>query len=347
MRSISHILLATALACVFSATASAASTVGEEVYSAPKVEELKASVDAWLLKRDLLASPVRDGVAPLWNFQDSPGPNQLFDALMRTYYFADDDVRSLVDTCMTQPTSGELLDLTPIMNHSDEPLFTNNVQYFYARHLAVLNLYEEALLTFDGVEPHALVDPAGYFFYRAVCEHHLLLKEDGLATISKLLNDTEQIPLRYQKVGELLQNDLENLEEKSIGEVARQMRDVERRLELGRAGQRVQRVEERIIATLDEIIEKMEQQQSGGGGGGGGQMQTPPSGNPSDESYVGGVKGPGETDRKDVGHKDDWGDLPPKAQTAAKNLLERQFPAHYRQAVEEYLKKIAERPAAP
>lgn len=226
----------------------------------------------------------------------------------------------------------------------EEAIFSNNVKYFYGRHLSVLNLYEEALVVFEGIEPHALVDPAGYFFHQAVCEHHLLLKDAGLQTLTHLLHDTEQVPVRYQKLGELLQHDLEQLKEKSLGEVARQMRDVERRLELGRAGQRVQRVEERIIATLDEIIEKLEQQQ-GGGGGGGGQSGGQPSGNPADESYLGGQQGPGQTDRKDIGHKDNWGDLPPKAQTAAKNMLDRQFPPHYRQAVEEYLKKIAERPA--
>ena len=46
-----------------------------------------------------------------------------------------------------------------------------------------------------------------------------------------------------------------------------------------------------------------------------------------------------------MGHKDNWGNLPPKAQAAAKNMLDRQFPPHYRQAVEEYLKKLADREA--
>ncbi|MEX0587124.1 MAG: hypothetical protein WD176_10800, partial [Pirellulales bacterium] len=156
------------------------------------------------------------------------------------------------------------------------------------------------------------------------------------------------VPVRYATVAGLMQADLEALQENSLSEVARQMRDVERRLTLGRAGQQVQRVEERIVTTLDAIIEKIEQQQ-GGGGGGGGQSQgeqspnQPPTG--AKDSYVGGIKGKGEVDPEKLGHKDGWGDLPDKTQAAAKELINQQFPFHYRQAVEEYLKRIAQRAA--
>ena len=43
--------------------------------------------------------------------------------------------------------------------------------------------------------------------------------------------------------------------------------------------------------------------------------------------------------------KEGWGNLPDRAQATAKEMINRQFPAHYRQAVEEYLKRIAQRPA--
>ena len=147
-------------------------------------------------------------------------------------------------------------------------------------------------------------------------------------------------------LAELMKVDLEKLEEKSLDEVSRQMEDVRRRLALGHAGQRVQRVEEKIIASLDELIKKAEQQQGGGGGGGG--KQTPQSGKPqgADQSYLGeGKEGEGEVDPKNAGHKDGWGNLPEKAQAAAKNMLDQKYPAHYRQAIEQYLKKIAEREA--
>jgi hypothetical protein len=227
------------------------------------------------------------------------------------------------------------------------PLLVENVRYFVARYFAVLTMYDEALQEFRQIDVSHVADPAGCLFYRAVCEHSLLLKDEGLATIHKLLSGTEDVPIRYSAVADLMKHDLELLRERSLGEVARQMRDVERRLTLGRSGPDVQRVEERIITTLDEIIEKIEQQQSGGGGGGSsGQNGGNQSSNPAQDSYVGGVKGPGEVDDRDIGHQAGWGELPDKAQAAAKEMINRQFPAHYRQAVEEYLKRIAQR-AAP
>jgi hypothetical protein len=207
-------------------------------------------------------------------------------------------------------------------------------------------MYDESLDLFVQIEPQHVVDPAGCLFYKSVCEHSLLLKDDGLKTIAALLTSTEDVPVRYATVAELMQADLESLREKSLDEVARQMRDVERRLALGRPGEETQRVEERIITTLDEIIEKIEQQQGGGGGSGQGNPRGNQSSNPANDSYVGGATAPGEVDKEDIGRKDGWGDLPEKAQASAKELLDQQFPFHYRQAVEEYLKRIAQR-AAP
>ena len=221
---------------------------------------------------------------------------------------------------------------------------------FYARFLATATLYEESLDVYRQVDLSQLADPATALFYKAVCEHALLLKTEGLDTLAQLLDATEGVPARYRVLGELMKTDLEQLEEKSLGEVARQMSDVRRRLTLGRAGEKVQRAEDQIIVTLDEIIKKKEDQQnsssSSSAGRASGQMPPGPSSG-AEDSYHGGIKGKGLTDKKDIGHKDNWGDLPEKKQAAAKGMLENQFPGHYRLAVEQYLKRIAERTAPP
>ena len=56
-----------------------------------------------------------------------------------------------------------------------------------------------------------------------------------------------------------------------------------------------------------------------------------------------GSTAPGEADSKSYPKQGKWGDLPPKEEAKAKQLIGREFPSHYRQAVEEYFKKIAER----
>lgn len=319
----------------------------DRVYAPLSVAEARQQTQDWIAAHHPADTDLTEVISQLWSIEGDAewSPAKRFDLVMRSFYVADPGVRELVDSCAYGEQITRASDFSVLALPDGDPFFMNNVRYFYARYLAVLTLYDEALGLFEMIDPAQVVDPAGCLFYRAVCQHNLLMQEEGLATISLLLDNTEDVPLRYRTVAELMQHDLSNLQEKTLDEVARQMGDVRRRLALGRAGQKVQRVEERIITTLDEIIEKLEQQQGGGGGGGGGQAQGNQSGNPADESYVGGQKGPGETDERDIGHKDNWGDLPEKAQAAAKNLINRQFPAHYRQAVEEYLRKIAEREA--
>lgn len=286
-------------------------------------------------------------LAEIWQSGASFSPTERLDAVVRTFYIVDPEVRRLVDACAGFSAAIVEVDFPALHTGNDQPFYVNNIRAFYARYLAMLRLYDEALDLYAEIDPSHLVDPAGSLFLQAVCEHALLRKDDGLKTITRLLENTSGVPSRYATVASLMRHDLEALQEKSLNEVAQQMRDVERRLGLGHAGQRVQRQEERIISTLDEIIEKLEQQQ-GGGGGGGGQQGSPrgnPSGSPAEESYVGGVKGPGEVDPKSIGHKAGWGNLPEKEEAQVKNMLDTQFPSNYRQAVSEYLKKLGQRTA--
>jgi hypothetical protein len=340
------LLFASAVACATAAGADPIDAPPDPIYAPPDVEQLRQQTLSWLQSRGA-DEALREAVLELWTF-DEPRPpaEQRYDAVLRSFYLADPQVRELVDACAAGDAARLAAGGFPVLESGgDSPFFSENVRYFYARYLAVLTLYDEALDLFGRIDPAQVADPAGCLFYRAVCEHSLLQKDEGLRTINTLLTSTEDVPVRYSTVAELMKHDLEALRSKSLDEVARQMRDVERRLALGRAGQQVQRVEERIITTLDEIIEKLEQQQSGGGGGGSGSPRGNQSSNPADDSYVGGATGPGEVDKREIGRKDGWGDLPDKAQAAAKNMINRQFPFHYRQAVEEYLKRIAQRPA--
>ncbi len=316
-------------------------------YAPMSVPQIRAQLETWLAEQEGVDETLRDAFTPLWQFAEpSPGLTERFDALMQTFYLVDPATRALVEGCLAERGPQVVQDFAILESEGRSPFHTHNVRYFYARHLAVLTLYDESLEQFRQIDPQYLVDPAGCLFYRAVCEHALLLRDEGLATLNHLLKNTERVPVRYRSVAELMQYDLEELEEKSLGEVARQMRDVHRRLQLGSSGPPVQRVEEQIITTLDEIIKKIEQQQGGGGGGGGqGKPNSNQSSGPAEDSYIGGQEAPGEVDRTELSGRGKWGELPPKAQEKARNMINKQFPAHYRQAVEEYLKKLAERTA--
>lgn len=326
------------------ASAPAASTV----YAPLSVPQCREQVHSWLQKRavptDRAANIVQSTVGSL---SDVTPVATRFEAVIAAFAAADGESRDVV-AAITSINDVSTIDTVAFATHLDEPFYLNNLRLLYARMLSSWNRYDEALEVYSEIDPKHVVDPAGALFHRAVCETALLQKDAALTTLDRLLHETEQTPARYVTLAELMQADLEKLEEKSLDEVARQMDDVRRRLRLGHAGQKVQRVEDKIISTLDELIKKMEQQQGGGGGGGGtARPQGAPQKN-ADDSYLGdGKEGEGEVDPKKAGHKDGWGNLPEKAQAAAKNMLDQKYPAHYRQAIEKYLKKIAEREAPP
>ena len=55
---------------------------------------------------------------------------------------------------------------------------------------------------------------------------------------------------------------------------------------------------------------------------------------------------PGEVDKKKLNKQGSWGNLQDKPLDEAKNLLNRDFPSNYREAVEQYFKKLATKPAS-
>lgn len=328
----------------------AASAEDAVVFAPLSVADAKAKAVAWVGERAESDEQLREAIDSVWQFEESTSTvDERFNAVMQTFYLANESVRELVDACLQRPVWMLPSSFAALESGSGDAFYENNVKQFYARYLAVGGAYDQALVLFQQIDPAELVDPASSLFYRAVCEHGLLLKEEGLQTIETLLEHTEELPERYRAVATLMQADLEQLREKSLGEVARQMKDVHRRLSLGHGGQRVQEVEEKIIATLDELIEKMESQQGSSSSSSANGQGSPSQGNQSDQglkdSRIAGGTGPGEVDPKDLGNDDKWGGLPDKAETNAKNLINRQFPQHYRQAVEEYLRKLAERTA--
>jgi hypothetical protein len=166
----------------------------------------------------------------------------------------------------------------------------------------------------------------------------LLNKEEGLKVINQLLDGAEASPRRYVAVAYLLQADLNSLEEETLDHIARRMEDVQRRLDLGRAGPKVRKVEDGVIESLDKMIKKIEDEQDK-------QNQSQPnslqSTRPADVSRPAGGNAPGNVTKKDIGHKSGWGDLPPKEREEALQQMGRDFPPHYRDAIEEYFRKLA------
>jgi len=54
------------------------------------------------------------------------------------------------------------------------------------------------------------------------------------------------------------------------------------------------------------------------------------------------LKGAGDVDPKNIGKRDGWGNLPPKERQEVLQQIGRELPAHFRETIEEYFKKLAQ-----
>ncbi len=318
----------------------------DSVFAPPAAADVRTRVLQWVAERGVTDKATLETIAKEWVVEGiSLTAEEVSLRVVRSLAAADPDAKKIVDACQDAiPVAKWPRDIVPL-TESMSHFAKQHLRLYVGRFLAQRQLYEEGLEVLVTVDPKQVVDPASYFFQRAVCEHQLLKKADAMKSLGSLLDDTQNVPERYKAVAALMRHDVEQLREASLGEVAKKMSDVERRLNFGRGGEKTQKLEEEIVEALDEIIKKAEQQQQSAGGGGGMGGNQNQSGGAASDSSVKGATAPGEVDKKDIGNKAGWGTLAPKKATEAKNVINRNFPSHYREAIEQYFKKLANRPA--
>lgn len=323
----------------------------DELFAPPSRDEVKARALEWAAAQKLADPAVIEKIGKTWGeLAPEATTRQIFDCVIETFRIADVETRRFTDACDLKRANATPPDIAPLVKkHAADEFYVANMKLYFARNLAQRNYFDEALDILKTLEPAQVADPATCLFFRAVCEHQLLQKNEGLATIKRLLEQTQQVPEAYAGVAQLMQHDLSEMEDESLGVISHKMRDSERRLDLGRGGQKVQKVQEEIVTSLDELIKKKEQQQQqqqqSSEGDGSGQNNSNQSNSPANDSKLKGATAPCEIDPKTFKKQGGWGALPPKEEARAKNLINQQFPAHYRQAVEQYFKKLANRKA--
>ncbi len=313
-------------------------------WSVPTVEDVHAAAITWVESQDETDREQIASIASMWeSAQADEDSAYLLDLAVATLAAVDERARQLADVCSEPRVKIALPDVTWLDADETEPFARNNLRLLYGRWLVQERLYDEAQEQLGQLEPADVVDPAALLFYQAVVHHRLLDSEDGLKAIERLLENEPQLPRRYVSVARLMQADLSELKEETLDHIARRMEDIERRLDLGRSGTKVREVEDGVIASLDKLIEEMEKQQQAAAaaaaqsnGPGGARPTTPlPDSRPIEQ------KGPGQVADKSIGDQSGWGDLPPRARREALQQISKEFPAHYRDMIEQYFRKLA------
>lgn len=319
------------------ATNPAATAIDDELarqpsWSPPSRETLRERTTAWLTTFNGGAA-----AAAIEAWDDSAQP---LDALVAVIRRADPRAAA-IDAATAGPAVAAWLDGSDI-----ESFERDAIRLWLARELVRRTRFDEALPLLAGLDVATSVDPATLLFHRAACQHWLLDAEPAVASLDLLLERAGEIPVRYERVARLLRADLADLDEGSLDHIARRMRDITRRLDLGRAGPTTRQVQDGVVASLDRLIKELEDQQQQGaagsaGAGGGAAGGQGGAATPMDDSRIAGGQGKGEVQARDVGDGDGWGNLPPHAREAAIQQIGREFPPHYREAIELYFKRLA------
>jgi hypothetical protein len=348
-----------ALALYVCASASAENDAALEAprnLRAASVDEVQSELNAWLVTRG--ATPETQAeIAQLWTAPAAASTDGL-ELLAKSMALADDRVVPLRAATQSLDSAAPLPDVAWLAVEETPAFERNNLRLWYGRWLAQRELYDEAAALLTDLEPAQVVDPATLLVYQGVVHQRLLAKEPGLKAIETLLDRVDAPPKRYQELGKMLRADLEALEDESLEHIARRMENIERHLGLGRADQKVRDIEDGVIASLDKMIKELEdkQKQQGGSGAGKpsegegegqGKQSGPangikPGGAPAEQSAPARGRGDGEVDPKDLGEGDGWGNLPPKAREEAMQQIGQDFPAHYRDVIEQYFRKLAD-----
>jgi hypothetical protein len=271
---------------------------------------------------------------------DAATSGDLLDRLAAALAKTDDRTAELVRYCAGVSSPGRLPEFAWLADSATPALVRHNMRLYLARWLVQQGYYDEALGWMAGLKLTDVVAPDALLFYRAVAHHRIVQPDAADAVLAQLQERDDDLPVRYQKLADLMRQDLASLQDESLDHIARRMEDIRRRLALGRSGNRVQGIENGVIESLDKLIrqaeEQMQQQQSRSSSSGG-----QPSGTPMQDSQIAELKAPGSVERRDIGRGTGWGNLPDKEREQALQEIGREFPSHYREVIEEYFRRLA------
>jgi hypothetical protein len=309
----------------------------------PTTADVKARLDDYLAEKKL-DDVTRLKIEALWPDEAQPLDGaELLDRLTASLAVVEPKAAEVLAACRDDSPALVAPKFAGLTDESLPPLVRDNLRLLVGRWLAQHHLVDESLEVLKELSSENVADPATVLFYQAVGHHRLLKKEECLAAVGKLMEREEELPRRYVTLARLMEADIKPLKEDSLDEIARLMDDIRRRLALARAGKVVRDEEDAVIAKLEKMIDDLEQQRQM-------QQKMKQAGNksgkrpnqPMQDSQRADLKGAGEVDPKNIGKRDGWGNLPPKERQEVLQQIGRELPAHFRETIEEYFKRLAQ-----
>jgi hypothetical protein len=330
-------------------------------------ETAKTKLAAWLKEVGKSDAATLQKLDAIWKDSQRSGLDRMADSLA----LGDSIAAKLMAEARDPQAPAPIVLPAVFTSDKTSAFYRANLGLVYARALTNRRVYEEALDTLKLFRAEQVVDPAAYLFHRAVCEHALQQKPEATKTIHRLLEEGAAIsPDRYKIVATLMLLDMHTWKDKDLGDIARKMDNIERRLDIARGGPETRRQQREVLNRLDELIKKLENADKKKKKPGDGPPK-PGDGKPGDDNgdqcADGGSKpgpsGPpkgvnpptnpandvGDPGGNSTGNLDqakfkklvsDWGRLPPREQQRALQELTNGMSARHREAIENYFKAL-------
>jgi hypothetical protein len=321
-------------------------------FQAPAAATVQQQAADWLKSVGKTDAASQKAFEAIWS-TDRP----LLDKVARTFELGDAKAAELLKEARDQSAAAPTSVPSIIKDLKVPAFYRNNLGLAYAKALCQRKVFDETIETLKVIKPEHVVDPAAYFFTRAVAEYTLMMKPEADRSVDRLLDDVADAPERYRMVAALMHFDMMTWQDKDLAWISRKMGIVRDRLDLERAGEKTRTIQKEVLVRLDEMIKELENKQKGGGGscnGGncpsGGQSQggppsgSIPSGSPATDSGLPQGNNPGTIDPKRLKEiADVWGSLPEKDRAKAILELTRDMPEKYREAIKTYLQEISKK----
>ena len=332
------------------------------VLQSPAPDAVKAQALEWLKSTGKTDDASVKAFGAVWS-TDRP----VLDKVTETFKLGNPDAAKLLAEARNSDAAAPLEAPALVTDDKQAPFFRANFALAYAKALSGRHVHEQVLETLKGVKAEQTIDPATYFFTKAVSEHALIQKDQALESIDHLLADVADTPERYRTVGALMVFDMMNWKDggqdlvSRLDPLTRKMKAIKDRLDLSRGGDKTQKMEKDVVFRLDEVIKELENQQKsqgqgqGSNGGNcppGGQKGDKPSDNtqsskPQDDSLGGNGKGAGQIEMKKLNEVAKvWGKLPEKERADAMKDLTRDLSPELRDTVERFFKELTARASA-
>jgi tetratricopeptide (TPR) repeat protein len=313
---------------------------------APAPDAARSQALAWLKGVGKTDAATQKSFDELW-----AGERPLLDKVSGTLTLGDAAAAQLLREARDPDTPAPTSVPNLIKDQKLPAFFRANLGLAYAKALTNRKVYDEALEAFKAIKGEDVVDPAAYFFHRAVTEHALMMRDEADDSIDRLLLDVTDAPVRYRMVGVLMHYDMATWQDKDLDWIARKMGVIKDRLDLTRGGPKTRAMQREVLVKLDEKIKELENkckgscQCNGGNCPSGGNPGLPSGNRPSspagDSALPSAPPGKGEIDMKKFKeYAEVWGKLPEKERVKAMTDLTRGMPAKYRDAIEAYFKQL-------